>query len=155
MKKINSLRFKQLFILLFTSVIGTVFQSCSGNSKTDSAVSPNEQEIAESYSKLGPVDDVLYEKGNEIFTSKCTACHNLDHKVVGPALRGITKRRTADGILNKIKSIREFIEADSTLKHIYDENKTEHKTLPPLTTDDERRALLEFFRKEGQTYNVN
>jgi cytochrome c2 len=35
-------------------------------------------------------------KGKELFNSNCAACHNLDKKMTGPALRGVSGRHKKD-----------------------------------------------------------
>src|SRR5471030_2583130 len=40
-------------------------------------------------------------KGEALFTTKCTACHAIDRKVVGPALGPIIKSSTDDAWLTK------------------------------------------------------
>ena len=52
--------------------------------------------------ELGPLDPTMAEKGRAIFEQKCAACHHLDERFVGPAIRGVTKRRTPEWIMNMI-----------------------------------------------------
>ena len=42
--------------------------------------------------ELGPLDDALAARGEELFRMKCMACHRMDERYVGPALGGVTER---------------------------------------------------------------
>ena len=50
--------------------------------------------------ELGPVNKKLADDGKALFTSKCTVCHDLDQKKIGPALRNITTIRTPEYFMN-------------------------------------------------------
>ncbi len=40
--------------------------------------------------------------GKKLFREKCKACHNIDKKLVGPALKGLSERRDSSWIYNFI-----------------------------------------------------
>lgn len=44
------------------------------------------------------------EAGKAIFESKCVSCHDLDRKVVGPALRGVHQKRTGEWLVKWIRN---------------------------------------------------
>ena len=46
---------------------------------------------------LEPIDPALVEAGLETYTLKCSACHKMDERYVGPALRDVTERRMRQG----------------------------------------------------------
>src|SRR5690606_39599004 len=50
--------------------------------------------------ELGPFDDALAARGEELFKMKCMACHRLDDRYVSPSLRGVTERRTPEFVMN-------------------------------------------------------
>jgi mono/diheme cytochrome c family protein len=52
--------------------------------------------------KLGPVDPAMAKAGAAVFEQKCSACHKFDERYVGPALKGVTQRRTPEYIMNMI-----------------------------------------------------
>ena len=62
------------------------------------------------------LDKNLIDQGKFIFTKKCMECHNLDIKIVGPALRDVTKRRKAEWIMNMILNTEQMIKEDSTAR---------------------------------------
>ena len=48
------------------------------------------------------IDNNMAERGQELFKSMCSACHKIDQRVIGPALAGVTKKRTPEWIMNMI-----------------------------------------------------
>ena len=50
-------------------------------------------------------------KGKELFNSQCAACHKLDAKMTGPALRGISSRLTNDWLYKWIRNSQEMIKS--------------------------------------------
>lgn len=82
--------------------------------------------------------------GKALFDEKCVACHLVDEKLIGPALKGITERRNPVWIMNMMLNPDEMIKDDAIAKRLMEEYKT-----PMLTqnlTEDESRAILEYFR---------
>jgi cytochrome c len=51
---------------------------------------------------LAPVDKAKVKTGQSVFTAKCSLCHELDIKKVGPPLRNVTKDYHPEFILNMI-----------------------------------------------------
>lgn len=49
---------------------------------------------------LEVIDPGMAEQGKGIFDMKCASCHKLDERLVGPALRDVTKRRSPEFIMN-------------------------------------------------------
>ena len=41
--------------------------------------------------------------GKKLFNTNCASCHKLDKKVIGPALRGISKKRSNDWLISWIR----------------------------------------------------
>lgn len=77
-------------------------------------------------------------KGREIFNSLCAACHKLDSKSIGPALRGITERRDAEWLHSWIRNSGELIASgDETAVALYDEyNQVAMPPFPQLSDAD-------------------
>ncbi len=94
--------------------------------------------------KLGPIDKALVAKGKEIFDSKCASCHKFEEKYVGPPLKGVTKRRKPEWIMNMILNPAEMVEKDPIAKgHL-----AEYPMVMPFqnVTQEEARAILEYLR---------
>jgi cytochrome c len=97
---------------------------------------------------LAAVDAALVAKGEKVFSGTCSACHKMDQRYVGPALSGVTKRRTPEWIMNMIMNPAEMTQKDETAKALLGEYMTQ---MSVMATEDEARALLEYFRKsDGQ-----
>ncbi|MEO0153387.1 MAG: c-type cytochrome [candidate division WOR-3 bacterium] len=94
--------------------------------------------------KLGPIDQSLVSKGKEVFEMKCTACHKLDERFVGPPLRGITKKRKPEWIMNMILNPVEMTQKDPIAKQLLAEYLTQ-MTFQNVS-QEEARAILEYFR---------
>ena len=50
-------------------------------------------------------------KGKDLFNSNCAACHKLDAKMTGPALRGISARLTNEWLYKWIRNSQEMIKS--------------------------------------------
>src|ERR1051325_4337312 len=44
------------------------------------------------------------DEGKQIFTTRCTSCHNVNKQLVGPALAKVDERRDIDWIINFVHS---------------------------------------------------
>lgn len=132
--------------------------------KSDTQTASNPKELSSSSSKykypddngIGPIKNVkldkidprLVSRGEKIFNTKCVACHNLDKRVVGPPLRGITKQNTPEFILNYLLNTTEMQKKDPILKKLVDE----YKILMPAQglSKKDAMAMLDFFRSKDQ-----
>jgi cytochrome c551/c552 len=98
--------------------------------------------------KLAALDSGLATKGKGVFEAKCTACHKIDERYVGPALRGVTKRRAPEWVMNMILNPGEMTQKDETAKGLLGEYLTQ-MTFQNVT-QDEVRSILEFFRENDK-----
>lgn len=95
--------------------------------------------------ELGAIDNTMAEKGQDLFKTNCTACHKVDKKFIGPALTGITERRSPEWIMNMILDPELMVKEDPIAKQLL----IEHNGSPMANqglVEDEARALLEYFR---------
>ncbi len=97
---------------------------------------------------IGPLDPQLAEKGAQIFETKCSACHKLDERYVGPPLRDVTKRRTPEYVMNMILDPTAMVKYHPEVKKLLAQYFTP-MTFQNVTTED-ARAILEFLRREAQ-----
>ncbi|MCX8106422.1 MAG: cytochrome c [Ignavibacterium album] len=156
--------FGSLFIILF--VTSVVLTSCGGDEQKsadfsksksvnsdmtgglsefelENGIGPVKQKL-----ELGQIDPKLVKKGEEIFNTKCVACHKLDERYVGPAQRDVIKRRTPEFIMNMMLNPQEMQEKHPVVKKLLAEYMTQ-MTNQNLSFDD-ARALLEYFREVGK-----
>lgn len=94
------------------------------------------------------LDEAMVEKGKEIYKANCTACHKMKKRSVGPALDGVTIRRTPEWVMNMILNPDEMVVKDPTAKALLAEY------LAPMAnqslSEEEARAILEFFRSRDK-----
>lgn len=93
---------------------------------------------------LGELDAALADKGEKIFSGTCAACHKLDQRYVGPAIAGVTRRRTPEWIMNMILNPTGMTQGDSTARALLAEYMTQ---MSVSATEEDARAILEYFRK--------
>lgn len=77
-------------------------------------------------------------KGKELFNANCAACHKLDKKLIGPALEGVTERRSREWLQAWIKDNQALIKSgDDDAIAIYEEyNKMPMQAFPQLSEQD-------------------
>ena len=77
-------------------------------------------------------------KGKELFNSNCAACHNLDRKMTGPALRGVSGRHKKDWFYGWVKNSSALIKSgDADAVKLWEENKPAVMTgFPQLSNAD-------------------
>jgi len=97
---------------------------------------------------LGEIDQALASEGETIFKAKCTACHKITKKFVGPALKGVTQRRSPEWIMNMALNPELMIKEDPIAQQLL----IEYNGAPMANqniTEPEARALLEYFRTKN------
>lgn len=96
---------------------------------------------------LGEIDDDLAEQGEEIFTTKCSACHKMDSRYVGPPLEDILARRTPEYVMNMMLNPEEMLKRHPDAKAML----AEYMTPMPdqQLTEDDARAVVEYLREEA------
>ena len=95
--------------------------------------------------KLAALDEALVQKGKEIFEVKCTACHKIDKKYIGPAMAGILERRTPEWTMNMILNPEKMVKSDSIAQKLFEEYSYVPMANQSLT-EEEARSILEYFR---------
>ena len=92
------------------------------------------------------IDQEMATKGEELFKSKCTACHKIEKRLVGPALKGVTERRSPEWIMNMILNPENMVNEDPIAKQLLAEYSAPMSN--QSLTEDEARAILEYFRTQ-------
>ncbi len=98
--------------------------------------------------ELGPIDEALAERGEELFAARgCNACHRIGGgRLVGPDLAGVTERRSRAFIVGMIVNPDSMLANDDTAKQLLAEYYT------PMTNQGVTRAdalaLFEYLRHE-------
>jgi cytochrome c len=95
--------------------------------------------------KLSPeIDMNLVKKGEELFKIMCSACHKIEERYVGPAMKGITQRRTPEWIMNMILNPEEMTKKDPIAKELLAEYLVQ--MVAQVKDTSEARAILEYLR---------
>ncbi|MBD1422299.1 c-type cytochrome [Sphingobacterium chuzhouense] len=90
------------------------------------------------------------EEGRTIFRSRCASCHNIDRRLIGPALKGVDERRENQWIIDFVHSSQTMIQAgDPDAVALFEEyNRSimpDHKDL----TDDQINNIIAYIIDEG------
>lgn len=93
-----------------------------------------------------PLDESMVKQGEDLYNSKCMACHKLtDEKLVGPGWKGVTNRRTPEWIMNFITNTNVMLDSDLVAQQLMVVCVTR---MPSQNlSDTQARAVLEFMRK--------
>jgi mono/diheme cytochrome c family protein len=94
------------------------------------------------------LQEVYVTRGENIFESKCTACHKFEERYVGPPLKGVTERRTPEWIMNMNLNTEEMGKFDPIGNELLAEYMTQMTN--QNITEDEARYILEYFRHYDQ-----
>ncbi len=152
---------KLRFLTIMT--LGVLMSSCGGDkAKQEVAASEKEEEKTEAVKidpmtdkgvgkiksiTLGDIDDAMVSEGEAIFKAKCTACHKISKRFVGPGLKGVTERRTPEWIMNMILDPELMVAENENAKQLLVEYSAPMAN--QSLTEDEARAILEYFRTKN------
>ncbi len=77
-------------------------------------------------------------KGKELFNSLCAACHKLDSKSTGPALRGVAEKHDREWLYKWVKNSSEMIKSGDpvAVKLFADNNNQVMTAFPQLSNQD-------------------
>lgn len=148
---------KVLFFLLMGFLITACGENAEKSKETDSEqnlttkADPNDWKTNKG---IGPVKLVTLEtevnmamsdEGKAVFNLKCSACHKVEKRYIGPAMQDIFERRTPEWVMNMILNPDGMVAEDPIAKQLLiDFNGT------PMAnqnlTQEEARAVLEYFR---------
>ena len=90
------------------------------------------------------IDEKMAKTGREIYKKKCTACHKVSKRFIGPSPKGIFERRNPAWVMNMILNPEEMTKKDEIAKKLLEEYSA------PMAnqnlTEEEARAVTEYFR---------
>ena len=129
---------KKLIFILSIVFISSYFISGCGKNNDEIGVGPVKN------ISIGRLDKSLSETGKNLFETKCFTCHRIEAVLMGPPLKGITKKRKPEWIMNMILNPEQMIKENKYAKELYSQYRTQ-MTYQNLSEDD-ARAILEYFR---------
>ncbi len=94
---------------------------------------------------LGDIDDAMAKEGDALFKAKCTACHKVGKRFIGPDVTGVTKRRSPEWIMNMILNPDEMVKQDPIAKQLLTDFNGSPMANQSLK-EEEARKILEYFR---------
>ncbi len=151
-------RLVKLGLLLTASAL---LSACGGGAETDdadsdAAVGAGEADGLSAFERehgIGPItqpvalgdpDPALASAGEQIFNMKCTACHRVDERYIGPPLGNVLERRSAAYTMNMMMNPTEMTQRHPVAKALLAEY------LAPMPfqdlTEEDARALVEYLR---------
>ena len=98
--------------------------------------------------ELGELDTALAGKGKAAYKSNgCTACHKISKRFVGPALKGVTKRRSPEWIMNMILDPEGMVANNEAARKLLAEYSAPMAN--QNVSEEDARAILEYFRTKN------
>ena len=97
------------------------------------------------YNFSSEVNLELANEGKQVFNSKCTACHNVNRRLIGPAMSGIYERRSVEWVLNIMLNPDQMLKEDPTAIALL----KEYNNIIMLNqnlSEKEAKSLAEYFR---------
>jgi cytochrome c len=91
------------------------------------------------------IDLAMAEEGSKLYKAKCTACHKVDKKFIGPSPIGVLERRSPEWIMNMILDPEGMVKNDPIAKQLLIEYNGSPMANQSLT-EAEARSILEYFR---------
>jgi cytochrome c2 len=86
----------------------------------------------------------MAEEGQKLFEAKCSACHKLGERYVGPPLGGILDKVTPAFAMNMILNPQEMYTRHPVVKKLLGEYMTQMPVLG--LTQEQARAVVEYLR---------
>ncbi|WP_016990801.1 c-type cytochrome [Flavobacterium sp. ACAM 123] len=88
-------------------------------------------------------------RGKELFNSNCAACHKLDAKATGPALRGIAQKHDKEWLYKWIHNPAAMIKSgDAAAVKVYEENNKVNMTAFPTLTETDIDDIIAYTSEE-------
>jgi cytochrome c5 len=91
------------------------------------------------------VDAAKAARGQDIFESKCTMCHEVGQRMIGPAVQGTLERRSPEWVANLLLNTQEMLQKDPIAKALLKEYNNAMMINQNLS-EPEALAVLEYLR---------
>ena len=123
--------------ILFLSLALTLSISLTSYAQTPAPTAPA-ADPATATTMAAPAAGGDAAKGKELFNANCAACHKLDAKATGPALRGVANKYDMAWLYKWIKNSSELIKSgDAKAVKVFEENnKSVMTAFPQLSNQD-------------------
>ena len=91
------------------------------------------------------IDAELAAQGEAKFNAICVACHMVDQRMIGPAMKGVYERRSPEWVMNMILNPDGMLKDDPVAKALLKEYNNAIMLNQNLT-EEEARAVAEYLR---------
>ncbi|WP_339695453.1 cytochrome c3 family protein [uncultured Marixanthomonas sp.] len=134
MKKVNYRNLSSCLSFLLLALLLTV--STTVSAQDESAADTTAAASSEAASAEGSGGDVA--AGENLFKANCAACHKLDRKATGPALRGVADKYDRDWLYEWIKDSQAMIKSGDpqAVKLFEEHNNSVMTAFPQLSNGD-------------------
>lgn len=96
-----------------------------------------------------PTDESVIAAGESNFKTNCSTCHKIWEVRIGPALNGVTERRSVEWLSSWIRNSQAMIASgDETAVQLWEEYNQTVMTSYPSFSDDDILALLAYVQSE-------
>ncbi|QJW90864.1 c-type cytochrome [Spirosoma taeanense] len=129
----------RFWVFIITGILGI----CAGANGQSSKVQPASKRGETTYA----TDKPTLQKGEQLFQTNCSTCHNFLQKGIGPNLSGVTSEVSPAWIHKFIRNAPAMISSgDARAKRLFDEYK---QAMPPFSTlsDADIRAIMAFVHR--------
>lgn len=131
--------------------------TASSSAAASSPSSGSELSAVEMEQGIGPVRDLelaaldpaMAEEGEESFRTKCSACHKMGERFVGPDLADVLDRRRPEFVMNMILNANEMVQRHPVVREMLAQYYTPMTV--QVTDPEEARAILEYLRSVAAT----
>jgi cytochrome c551/c552 len=97
----------------------------------------------------GPIDEALASQGEQLFTTRgCMGCHQMEARLIGPALGDVTTRRSYEWITAMIIKPDSMLANDEDAKALLAEYGTPMVSMG--ATAEDARAIYEYLRAQTE-----
>lgn len=97
---------------------------------------------------IDEIDPQMVEKGTELFKTKCSACHKMEERYVGPPLGDILEARTPAFVMNMILNPDQMVKEHPVAKQLLAEFMT---PMPNQNLSrEEARAIVEYLASDKE-----
>lgn len=151
---------KQILIILFALLLSACGSGDGNGENANNQPSSKKSEsgLTEFQMKhgIGPVtepitldeeiNEKMAERGKEVFRTKCSACHKMEERYVGPPLADVTEKRTPAYIVNMIMNPVEMTKKHPKARKMLQEYMNQ-MTYQNVKQED-ARAIVEYLRTQ-------
>lgn len=125
-------------------------------SKEETSTKEEKKEVPVDLSNkgIGPIKELTFDEdidqemastGETLFKQKCTQCHLVNQRLIGPAMTGVYERRSPEWVMNIMLNPDEMLKKDPIAKALLKEYNNAIMLNQNLT-EEEARSLAEYLR---------